>query len=210
MPDSDLALHRAWAHGDRSAGDRLIERYLGPIGRFFVNKVSDPTAADDLAAETFARVAKGLHGFRGESSVRTYVFGIARHLLLDHLRVRHRVADFDPATTALQDLSPSPSRRIGAKREIQLLLTGLRAIPLQSQVILELSYFERLTRDAIAEILECPPGTAASRLRRAREQLREALESLAESPTLLESTVHDLDDWAEQIARLIARVDPTP
>ena len=62
--------------------------------------------------------------------------------------------------------------------------------------MLELYYWEEMTAVEIAEVVECPVGTAKSRLRRAKEQLEAALVEIAESPELARSTMSNLAHWA--------------
>ena len=72
--DHDLLL--AWRSGDAAAGQRLIERHLEPIHRFFSNKV--PGATDDLVQKTFLACVEAVEAFEGRASFRSYLFGIAR------------------------------------------------------------------------------------------------------------------------------------
>jgi DNA-directed RNA polymerase specialized sigma24 family protein len=78
----------------------------------------------------------------------------------------------------------------------------LRTIPFELQVVLELHYWEQCPVAEIAEVLGVPEGTAKSRLRRGREQLRAAVERLAERPDLAQSTLHGLDTWAREVQAL--------
>jgi RNA polymerase sigma-70 factor (ECF subfamily) len=85
------------------------------------------------------------------------------------------------------------------RQEERLLLDALRAIPLDYQIVLELAFFEDMSRSQIAETLGLPAGTVASRLRKARELLRSEIEAIAQSPELLEATVTGVDDWARNV-----------
>jgi RNA polymerase sigma-70 factor (ECF subfamily) len=198
---TDLELYRAWAAGDRGAGARLIDCHLAAVSRFFANKTVATAEHDDLVAMTFERCAKGLGGFRGEGSFRGYVLGIARHVLGDELR--RRTPDHALGSISIADLGPSPSRIAAERDEQRLLLAGLRAIPFEYQIALELHFFEELSRDEAAAVLGIPAGTVASRLRRGRELLAQAIAALAGSPALANATVTGLDAWA---ADLRARV----
>jgi RNA polymerase sigma factor (sigma-70 family) len=198
IPDEQL--YQSWALGDRRAGSRLVDRFVRPIARFFANKIADVTDAEELVAETFEIVARKLGDYAGEGSFRSYVFGIAHNVLRNYIKKKRRGGrEIDPETDAIAALGPSPTTAIGARREHHLLLRGLRSVPIDDQVLLELGYFEQMSRTEIAAALGWPVGTVASRMRRAHDRLETALATLAEEPSLLHSTVHGLADWAAQL-----------
>ena len=178
----DRALYEAWRAGDRAAGSRLVDRYLGSVGRFFATKVADESTAQELVADTFERCVRGLGNFRGDASFRSFLFGVARNVLREHVRRRKR----DPAA----DLQ-------------KLLLAALRGVPIEYQIVLELTYFEDMSRSEIAAVLELPPGTVASRLRKARVLLDEQLAALANDADLLRSTTTNLEQWARSLRELV-------
>jgi RNA polymerase sigma-70 factor (ECF subfamily) len=207
--ETDEALYAAWADGDAAAGSRLVDRYLERIGRFFANKVLDGADTEDLVGETFELCARSLGRFRGDSSFRTYLFGIAKNVLRDYIKKRgRRPGDVDFRVTAIGDLGPSPSVIVGERREQGLLLEALRRIPLELQIVIELSFFEEMSQAEIAALLELPPGTVASRIRRGKEQLFARIEALADSPGLLESTLGGLRGWAAAIQAQLAAMGP--
>ena len=84
---------------------------------------------------------------------------------------------------------------MAVRQEQALLLAALRELPFALQAVLELHYFEDLSRSEMASLLEIPAGTVASRLRKAKDELRTALDALAADPSLRASTVTRLDDW---------------
>jgi RNA polymerase sigma-70 factor (ECF subfamily) len=170
LAPTDDELYREWALGDRRAGSVLVDRFVRPLARFFVNKVASCADAEDLTAETLEILARRVGEFAGRSSVRTWVFAIAHNVLRNHLR-RRSAEPFDEAAQPVSWLGPSPITALARRRELQRLLDALRAIPLMFQVVLELSYFEQLGRSEIADALGVPPGTVASRMRRAHELL---------------------------------------
>lgn len=197
---TDQQLYDAWFLGDRRAGGRLVDRFVRPIARFFANKVADPADAEELVAETFEVLARRLGDYRGDGGFRSYLFAIAHNVLRNYLKKKRRgQRELDPEVDALADLAPSPSVALGTRREHRLLLAGLRAVPLQDQILLELGYFEQMSRTEIAAVVGWPVGTVASRMRRAHEHLSAALARIADSPALLHSTVHGLDAWIEEL-----------
>ena len=200
---ADEELYRRWAEGDRSAGQRLVDRHLASISRFFANKAVRDVDVEDLVSTTFERCARGLGGFRADSSFRTYLFGIAHNVLREHVKRAARGVEVDLGATSLRDLGPSPSSVVAMAEERALLLAALRAVSIETQIVLELSYFEGLGRAEIAELLGVPPGTVASRLRRGRARLEEALRMLSGSPRQLQATLQGLERWMEEIGRAI-------
>ncbi|HWB79283.1 MAG TPA: sigma-70 family RNA polymerase sigma factor [Nannocystaceae bacterium] len=200
---TDDELYRDWALGDRRAGSVLVDRYVRPLARFFVNKVASTGDAEDLTAETLEILARRLGEFAGRSSVRTWVFAIAHNVLRNHLRRRGGHEPFDESVHAVASIGPSPITALARRRELQRLLSALRAIPLMFQVVLELTYFEQLSRSEIADALALPPGTVASRLRRAHELL--AIELGATATDTDASNLLEMPRWAAQLREMLTR-----
>ena len=128
----DADLYAAWANGDRSAGEQLVERYLGAMARYFANKVADVADRGELVSETFEACARGLGGYRGTGSFRAYLFGVAYNVLRHYLRARLNEPQIDPEVLTLADVLPSPSQQFARRREQKLLLAALRSLPLQN------------------------------------------------------------------------------
>ena len=129
---SDAQLLDAWREGDEACGQQLFKRHFSSLYRFFRNKVGDD--CDDLIQRTFLAAVKGIEGFRGHSSFRTYLFVIARHELYRYLRRRHREQErFDPEHATLEGLAPSPSSDVARAELEDLVLGALRCIPVALQ-----------------------------------------------------------------------------
>lgn len=201
--EADEQLYARWAAGERSAGETLIERHLDTVGRFLANKCPDPSRLEDLVATVFERCAKSLGRFGERSSFRTYLLGIAYNVARDDLKRHIRAPKFDETVTSLASISSSPSAIVAVREEQAILLQALRQLPFALQAVLELHFFEELSRSQVAQILELPEGTVAGRLRKAKAELRDELEGLASNPAMRQATVTDLSSWvAELRARL--------
>ena len=197
-PRSDGDLLDAWRGGDADAGEILFVRHFAAIGRFFRNKVAGDRVAD-LIQETFTAVVEGRDRIADSSRFRAYLLSIAYYVFCKHLRESYRRGeDLNLDERSIDALDPSPSVLIAKSQEQRLLLEGLRAIPVNYQVVLELHYWEGLTTVQIAEVLGIPNGTVRSRLQRARDALEAAMSSIARSPEVLESTLTRLEDWAKR------------
>ncbi|MBX7082471.1 MAG: sigma-70 family RNA polymerase sigma factor [Nannocystaceae bacterium] len=198
---SDRELLEAWREGDATAGEALFERYYGLVSRFFANKVTQDPA--DLIQETFLGCVRGRERIRDDDHFRSYLFGTAYNVLRQHQRDRYAADErFDPGRVSCADLAPGVGTLLGRGDEERLLLAGLRRIPLEFQVVLELFYWEDMTSAAIAQLLDEPHGTVRTRLRRARELLEAALRELTHDPGLLQRTTSDLDGWAARVRAL--------
>jgi RNA polymerase sigma-70 factor (ECF subfamily) len=196
---TDFETLEAWRAGDEQAGRDLFGRHFDGVYRFFRNKVAD--AAEDLTQQTFMACVQGRDRFRGESSFRTYLFTIARKRLYSYLREnRQRTDPLEFRSTSIEDLGlQSPSRAVSVREEQRLLLRGLRSLPIDMQVALELFYWEELTVSEIGEVLDVPVGTVKSRLQRARARLDTIIAELADSDALRRSTVDDFERWARDL-----------
>ncbi len=194
---TDFELLDAWQAGDKAAGNVLLERHFDSLYRFFDRKVHVDVA--DLVQNTFLACVESKERFARTSSFRTYLFSIARRKLYDHWRTRSRRPEADMSTTSVVDMGMTPSAIHAGKQEQRLLLEALRTIPLESQLLLELHYWEGLTGPQLAETFEIPEGTVRSRLAKARAALEAQLRRLAQSPALLASTMSDLDGWAKSL-----------
>ena len=195
---SDSELIAAWRAGDRSAGGALFNRHFGSICRFFRNKVDRDV--EELVQKTFMGAVEGRDRFREEASFRTYLFAIAHNVLRAHFRRMGRVREVvEVDSQSLVDLGGSPTALLAAKGEARLLLHGLRQIPLESQILLELYYWERLTIREVGVFLGVSEETGRNRLRKARRLLVRAIQELEASPSAIESTVSNLDAWAAKV-----------
>jgi RNA polymerase sigma-70 factor (ECF subfamily) len=193
---TDAELLEAWRGGDRRAGEELFERHFDAVARFFRNKIDH--GIDDLIQRTFLACVETRDKFRGESSFRTYIFGVAHNVLGKHFRSKRRHGDrIDFGVTSVHDLSPSPSVIVAKHREQRLLLEALRRIPIEHQIVLELYYWERLPAPEVAQVVGCPEGTARTRIRRAKQLLEAEMEKLAVNKDQLHSTIVNLEGWAE-------------
>lgn len=86
---TDLELVARWKRGDQRAATQLVERHAEAVARF-VATVGERVDVDDVVQDTFARAFASLDSFRGDSALRTWLFTIARRLVLDRRRSERR------------------------------------------------------------------------------------------------------------------------
>lgn len=197
MDDHDLL--RRWGSGDRNAGSELLERHFGSLHRFFGNKLASLHDVKDLVQQTMLACVAARESYRNDASFRTFLFSIARNTLLKHLRDRRPHESLDEGGASLADHGMGQSSMVRGKREQLLLLRALRNIPVDSQVVLEMHYWEPMSAAEIAEVLDETLPAVRGRLRKARTQLLAAIERLARDPDERRSTVDGIDGWVRSL-----------
>lgn len=170
----DHELLAQWGEGDSRAGSTLFARHFAGLFRFFATKVDDEV--EDLVQATLLNCVKYRARLARADSFKAYLFTIARRRLYQHLTSKIRAESIDFGASSIVDLGGSPSSVLAHKEEEHALLGALRTLPVELQVLLELHYWEHMTIDESAKVLELPLGTAKTRLRRARTLLRERLQ----------------------------------
>ncbi len=189
---SDFDLLTAWAAGDADAAGRLIKRHTGALYRFFDRKVDG--AVEDMVQETFVACVERVGHIRPEVGFRAYMFGVARHVLCARLRAQHRQpGELDLESSSLREVGPTPSELVVDAQEEKLLQEALRWLPVETQLLLELYYWQDLTANDLASIYGAAVPAIRSRLRRAKDALRDAVARVAQSPDLLRSTLAELE-----------------
>ena len=195
--DQDRELLERWRAGDQAAGRDLFARYFDPLFRFFANKCNEP---DELVQATFFALVKARDQFAGRSSFRTYLFTIARNELYRWLRTFKRERGFDPELSSIAEVATTAGSRLARNEEHRRLCAALRTLPVESQTLLELHYWEGLDAAALAEVFDAQVATIRQRLSRARLALKDALAASAGAPLAALATVEDMDTWAKSMA----------
>lgn len=192
----DLELFAAWRGGDGEAGERLLARHRPALTRFLQSRCPDGT--DDLIQATLLAAVEARDRFRGEAPFLTFLLGIAHRKVLDHLRARANDARRrHPSVDFVRDLSPG-AQTLMSRRELEAaLVDALAGLSPELALVIQLHYWERLTREQIAALLALPAGTVASRLRRARDQLLDALETAPPPGEVTAGERPTLEAWAE-------------
>lgn len=172
-------LLEAWRGGDEAAGRQLLGLCFEPLCRFFRAKVDEDV--DELIQQTMLVSLQNLERLLDAESFRAYLFTIARHELYRHLRKRATLREeIDFSASSIAEVRTSVSSAVARNRETTLLVEGLRRLPADEQIAVELFYWEEFTYAEIAEVLGVHRDTVKRRLQRARVSLREELQTLSE------------------------------
>ncbi|MCA9717792.1 MAG: sigma-70 family RNA polymerase sigma factor [Myxococcales bacterium] len=198
---SDSELLRCWRAGDHRAGNLLLQRYWDSLFRFFCNK-ADEQLASDLIQQTMLACVRGRDRLRDDNKFAAYLFRTAYNTFKQSMRMRYRDQGRSPfAEQSIASLGITPNERMTQKAEQRLLLRALRNLVLDDQVILELYYWENLSRREVALLLDIQDGAAASRIRRARERLKKMISRLASDPELGYRTTANFEHWLADLRK---------
>jgi RNA polymerase sigma factor (sigma-70 family) len=194
----EFALLDAWRAGDEAAAQQLFGRHYHSVHGFFARRI--PDAAEDLTQRTFLACIEAAQSFRGDASFRGFLFGIARNVLLKHLRSRARF-DAMLERNVDDDLTrTSPSALVGRRQEQHLLLLAFARLPGDLQLTVELFYWQGLRTGDIATALAVPVSTVTTRLARARELLKQYVGELGGPLPPRDALLADLDGWTRSLA----------
>jgi RNA polymerase sigma-70 factor (ECF subfamily) len=120
--DTDGGLIERWKAGDSRAATELVRRHADALARFAVSS-GERSEIEELVQDTFVRAFSSIDSFRGESSLRTWLFTIERRLMLDRRRSERRqrmtvpvepadaVTEYDALDTLLAEEAESRVRK---------------------------------------------------------------------------------------------------
>jgi RNA polymerase sigma-70 factor (ECF subfamily) len=187
----DQAFVEALKAGDAAAFDTLVDRFSGDIYALLYRLTSDPEEARDLSQDTFLRALRSIAGFRGDASLKTWLFRIAINESRNRFRWwkrrrRDATVSLDVSLGAtemtlhdtLADRSETPEESaLAREREAKLgeALAGLKDIYREAIVLCDI---EGLSYEETATALGTNIGTVKSRISRGREELRRRLKDL--------------------------------
>jgi len=162
--------------GDRDAITRLVMRYEREIFYFIYRMTRDVEDAKDLTQEVFIKVFRKLGGFRGNSSLRTWLYRIATNHTLNFLNRSPRTGT-QTSLSALSDPSPSVPETMERNERRDLVIRAVHELPRRQKAIVILRAYEGLAYREIAEVLGCSVGNCKAAYHNAVIKLREILKN---------------------------------
>jgi RNA polymerase sigma-70 factor (ECF subfamily) len=178
----DAALIQRCVARDEDACAELVTEHQRMVYQLSLNLLGDHNEALDLSQEVFLRVFRTLHGFRGQSALRTWIYRIVVNQARNRQRWwrrRHRSQQIslDEHIQAHGDLPErgnggSPDRLLGQKLLGERIRTALERLPFDQKTALVLREIDGLSYEEIGFSLGIAVGTVKSRLARARDALR--------------------------------------
>ena len=173
----DEALCRGLQRGEGAAHAELYARYGADVLRWVIRLGGPRLDVEDVAHEVFVVAFRVGRRFRGDSRVRTWLYGVTRGVVANARRKAafRRFVGLDRATEPRAPQGGEElARRLEARRRVQWALEQLSASQREVIVLVDL---EGWAATEVSGLLGIPQGTVHSRLHAARKALRLALEA---------------------------------
>lgn len=162
----------------------LFDRLAPPLRKLIFGFTREWHATEDLLQETFLRAVRNLHRYRGQSSLTTWIYSIARNLCLDYVRssARRRLHLLESLERAEQEPRPvpeslclDPGRRVEAEERCLQVNRALSSLPPEARTFLVLRICSGLSYREIARLCRIPPTGVGVRISRALRSLSKKL-----------------------------------
>jgi RNA polymerase sigma-70 factor (ECF subfamily) len=180
----ESALIQRCARGDEDAYAELVDEHQRMVYQLALNLLGDHNEALDLSQDVFLRVFRTIDGFRGQSTLRTWIYRIVVNQAKNRQRwwrrrFRAQQVSLDDHIRSNGELRAGglmePDRVFGQKQLAQRLQAALDALPFEQRSAIVLREVDGLSYEEIAYSMGVALGTVRSRLARARETLRAQL-----------------------------------
>lgn len=189
MPEAhpeDEAFIEGLRAGAETAYETLIERFEQPVYNLVSRLMNDSSEACDVVQEVFLKVFRNIGHFRGQSSLKTWVYRIAVNEAHNHRRWfgRHRRQEVglereEENCRSYQEILPDPGSSpfdvVLGNEQHELIEQALETINPIFRSAVVLRDIEDMSYEEIAQVLQVSLGTVKSRILRGREALRETL-----------------------------------
>ena len=170
--DDDLM--RRTADGDTQAFAQIIRNHQGRLVRFAARFLGDPDAAEDAAQEVFLRLWRLRHRYQPHGCLQAYLLRMIRSICIDYTRA---AKPWDLLNSDCTNAAHGPETLAQQTGLAEAVAHAVQRLPAGQRAVFILSHYEGLTYAEIAEALDCPVGTVASRKHQAVEALRRRLSS---------------------------------
>jgi len=171
---SDRELVYATRDGDMQAFDALFYRYKDGIFRLGFAITKDPSAAEEIVVDTFARAHRAIGRLEPEGSLRPWLYRVAVNLSYNRRPrkglVMSTLEDVNEERMTSDERSPSSLAELAELRTI--VLAAVDTLGPKHKIVVVLHYLNGLNLAEIAQVVDCPVGTVKSRLHYALRRLR--------------------------------------
>jgi RNA polymerase sigma-70 factor, ECF subfamily len=183
----NLAIAEGLKHQEAGLLDELIQRYQHRLLRYLLYLTSSRELAEDLFQEVWMRVLMRGGQFNGKARFDTWLFTIARNLVIDYRRKRTLASldelvdgssdDDRPVTFEISDDQPTPFDRMASREDAERVAEALLELDTVYREVLVLRFHEDLSLQEIATVTRAPLSTVKSRLYRGLASIKPRLQA---------------------------------
>lgn len=207
---SDRDLVYAARAGDMLAFDVLFYRYRDGIFRLGLAITKDPSAAEEIAVDTFARAHRALARLEPEGSLRPWLYRVAINLSYNRRPRKNIILSplDDPSNETLSSEERSPAMLAEQAEVRRIVLGAVDLLSPKHRIVVVLHYLNGLNLAEIAEVVDCPIGTVKSRLHYALRRLRAHLSAHPELG--IEPSRRSIPTTGQTVARVVETLRSGP
>jgi len=177
--NDDQKLIKAIINGDTRAYTQLVDRYKDLVYTLALRMLKNREEAEEVAQDAFIKVYKSLEKFKGDSKFSTWIYRVTYNTCLDRIKKNKKHINDVPIDKftehKLEAVDNALENMIKAERS-ELVKQCVDKLPSESAYLLTLFYFEELSLEEIAKIINIEANTVKVKLFRARKKLAVILE----------------------------------
>lgn len=169
--------------GDERAFEILVAEFERPIVRFLYRYLGNMEEAKEVCQDVFIKVFRGLPSFQNQCSLKTWIYRITLNTVLNekrkwYQRVKDRFVGLEGVSQRCFDSIPDPEMSLTLSERSRRINVALRRLREDHRAILVLRDLEGLSYQEISAALGLALGTVKSRLARARQEMKYAVQDL--------------------------------
>src|SRR3989304_4046874 len=169
--------------GNERAFELLVAQYERPIVRFLYRYLGNSEEAKELCQDVFLKIFRGIPHFQNKCSLKTWIYRITLNTVLNekrrwYQRLKDRFTGLESVAKTRWDSIPDPEMSLTMRERGRSVGLALRNMRSDHRAILILRDLEGLSYQEIAAALGLAMGTVKSRLARARQEMKDALQDL--------------------------------
>lgn len=173
---NESALIRRAQQGDTEAAAQLYRRHGPAIFRYFLFRLGDELAAEDLTGEVFLQMVRGLPRFEDRGApFSAWLYRIAHARLVDHHR-RAQVRQTEPLLDTTPDSAPGPEAESFQRAEQRRMAAALATLTEEQQLVVQLRFVEGCSLEQTAQLMQKTVGAVKAVQHRALRSLARAMD----------------------------------
>ncbi len=167
--------------GDERAFERLVAEFERPIVRFLYRYLGNTEEAKEVCQDVFIKIFRGIGNFQNQCSLKTWIYRITLNTVLNekrkwYQRFKDHFLGLDGISHTYADSTPDPELSLTLNEQSRTIGIAMRKLRPDHRAILVLRDLEGFSYQEIAESLNLALGTVKSRLARARQEMKDALQ----------------------------------